>query len=224
MIVYYSTRQRFCLVSALCNHVASSLSISIVRLTWMFSGTVFFAIYDEFGWAKGLLMSVNIGWSIAWSAPSDPMPTPYTSPLSKIVSIVHTTIGALFLAMAVLYMARDLLDNKDSWIELSSKRDAIENDQIKQKTLWEDIVSFCRYYISKLRVAKWSIVLLVFGCVWYTYGDDFDSFFGVIDFIASTLCAGGYKSLDENSEPAQYVVTALYAAIGIPLFKISLGM
>jgi hypothetical protein len=197
--------------------------LSCHRVFWIICGTIFYALYDEFGWAKGFLMCVNVGWSIAWTIPSDPLPSPYTSASSKVASIIHTTIGAIFLGVAVLFMARDLMDNKESWIVMSSKRDEIENDIFKKKNLWDDMMSKCRYYISKLRLAKWSIVLILFGICWYTFAHDFDSFFGVIDFIASTLCAGGYKSLDPNSNSLQYVVTALYATIGIPLFKISLG-
>jgi hypothetical protein len=72
-------------------------------------------------------------------------------------------------------------------------------------------------------VAKWSVVWILFGCFWYKYGHDFEDVFGVMNFIISTLCAGGYTSLDANSNALQYTVTAVYAAIGIPLFNVSLG-
>ena len=189
----------------------------------MLCGTVFYAVYDEFGWAKGLLMSVNVGWSIAWTIPRDPAPAPYSSPASKVASILHTSIGAIFLGVAVLFMAQDLMDNKDSWIVMSTKRDALESDIVKKKSLWDKLVARGRYYLSKLRVAKWSIVLIVFGCLWYSFWHDFHSFFGVANFMTSTLCAGGYTSLEADSSPLQYVVTALFATVGIPLFKISLG-
>jgi hypothetical protein len=182
---------------------------------------VFYALYDEFGWARGLLMSVNIGWSISWEDPLDPVPSPYTSVTSKMFSIIHLTIGTMFLAMAMLYMARDLMENKDSWIVMSTKRDNIEN---KNKINLGDIVLFWQYYNSKLRVAKWSIAWIVFGCLWYSFGADYDNFFGVVDFLTSTLCSGGYLSLDINSNSLQFVVTAVFSLIGIPLFKITLGM
>lgn len=198
--------------------------LTVLRLGWVLSGAAFYSLHDEFGWAKGLLMSVNVGWSIAWTTPGESPPSPYTSTLSKVVSLVHTTIGAIFLALAALFMARDLLDNKDSWIVMSSKRDEDEHRLINQKSLWDDIHVTCRYYYSKLRVAKWSIVWIVFGCLWYSYAHDFHDFFEVADFIVSTLCGGGYISLRPNSSDFQYTVTALFAMIGIPLFRISLGM
>mmetsp|Transcript_21133 Transcript_21133/g.39436 ORF Transcript_21133/g.39436 Transcript_21133/m.39436 type:complete len:1004 (-) Transcript_21133:224-3235(-) len=196
----------------------------ILWTLWIIAGTVFYAVYDEFGWAKGFLMSVNVGWSIAWSLPSDPVPSRYYSAISKIVSIVHTAVGALFLGVAVLFMARDLLENNDSWIAMASDKDEMEKNLLKTKTLKEKLITFWRYYISKLRVAKWSVVLIAFGFLWYTFSDDFDDAFGVINFIISSLCAGGFVALDSNSNSLQYSVTAFYTAIGIPLFNVSLGL
>lgn len=193
------------------------------RVLWLLCGTFFYALYDDFGWAEGLLMSVNVGWSIAWSLPSDPPPARYRSSFSKVISMVHMIVGAIFLGVAVLFMAQDLMENKDSWIAMSSEKDEMENHLLKTKTLWDKLVAFWRYYISKLRVAKWSVVWILFGCFWYKYGHDFEDVFGVMNFITSTLCAGGYISLDTNSNALQYTVTAVYAAIGIPLFNVSLG-
>jgi hypothetical protein len=190
---------------------------------WIFTGTVFYALHDKFGWAKGLYMSVNVGWSIAWTVPGDPYPSAYTSEISKVFSIVHTSIGAIFIGVAVLFMARDLMENKDTWITMSKKKDDMENAAQGTEGCWDNIVAILHYYMSKLRVARFSIIWIIFGSLWYTYAAGFHSILMVFDFLASTLCAGGYLSLNEGASSIQYVVTALYATIGIPLIRISIG-
>lgn len=193
----------------------------VLWILWVISGTMFYALYDEFGWAKGLLMSVNVGWSIGWSLPSEP--SQYYSPVSKVFTIFHATVGAIFLGVAVLFMARDLMGNNDTWIIMSTKRDEIENAEM-DNSWWHHLKALWRYYMSKLRVARYSVLWIAFGCFWYSFYHDFDTFFGVLDFLASTLCAGGYMSLPLDATSLQYVVTALYATIGIPLIKVSLGL
>ena len=167
-------------------------------------------------------MSVNVGWAIAWTLPSDPPPSSYFAIASKIVSLIHTLIGAIFQGVAVILMARDLMESNDSWIVVSMKRDEIEN--VSYKNLWSILKFRVSFYVAKLRVVKWTILLIIFGLLWYTFAHDFNDIAEVFDFLISTLCAGGYTSLSVNSNSAQFIVTALYAVIGIPLFKISLGM
>lgn len=42
------------------------LKVFLLWTTWMTAGTVFYAVRNEFGWAKGFYMMVNVGYSIGW--------------------------------------------------------------------------------------------------------------------------------------------------------------
>ena len=120
-------------------------------------------------------------------------------------------------------MTRDLMETKDNWIVMSMKRDELEHAQ-KTEGYWDDVVALFNFYFLKLRVALFAIVWVLFGIAWYTFTGDFDDVFGIVDFIVSALCAGGFRSLSEDSSSMQFIFTALYTTIGIPLIKISLGM
>ena len=42
------------------------LKVFLLWTTWMVTGTLFYAIREEMGWAKGFYMMVNVGYSIGW--------------------------------------------------------------------------------------------------------------------------------------------------------------
>eukprot|EP00602_Paraphysomonas_sp_CaronLab_P011003 CAMPEP_0185020974 /NCGR_PEP_ID=MMETSP1103-20130426/3622_1 /TAXON_ID=36769 /ORGANISM="Paraphysomonas bandaiensis, Strain Caron Lab Isolate" /LENGTH=812 /DNA_ID=CAMNT_0027552209 /DNA_START=188 /DNA_END=2626 /DNA_ORIENTATION=- len=193
----------------------------VAWLMWMFVGMVFYAVHDDFGWALGLYMSVNIGWSMGWAVPISP--AQYNSPSSMLFSIFHSSIGVIFFGVMVIFIARELTDNKDSWSMQVLKRQKLEV-AIQSDGIYDDIEAYYALYYPKLKILLWFICSLVFGVIWsllivpeWDIGD-------ALDFTLSTLSSGGYKAIPNGLPSWKYVITAFYAATGVPLMALSLGL
>jgi len=188
---------------------------------WMFFGTWFYAVHDGFGWPLGLYMSVNIGWALGFDIPFTG--DHYGSQMSNLFSLIHTSIGVIFVGVAVIYIANVLTQTKDSWmVEILRKKEmerAAATDGV-----WDDIIATARLYGPKYKIFFLFFIWIIFGVVWGIVTVPGWGFLYSLDYTLSTLSGGGYVTLPADAPDWQYVVSALYATTGIPLMAISLGL
>lgn len=178
-------------------------------------GTIFYVYYDGYDWMIGFYICVNIGCAVGWGAPYD---TPrHNDAWSKIFSSIHVTIGQIFVGIAVLYIAEQLMEDKDSWIISILQKKSQQNQQL---TWWSKL----RAKLSKLKIL---LILLIWIGIGIIFGalavDGWDVADGV-DFVLSTLTKCGYRKIPDNSASWKFLFVGFYSLFGIPLTIITLGI
>lgn len=155
---------------------------------WLLVGSFYYAYADDFGIVFGFYQSVNIGWSLGWATPIET--SHYLSVGSMVFSTVHTSIGVMFIGIAVIYIAKQATESKDTWMMEVVKQDKLI-DAANTEGYWDDIVAAVETYSSKYKIIffwlLWLIVGLIFGIVWI---DEWDASISM-DFVLSCVSGGG---------------------------------
>ena len=188
-------------------------------MLWILLGTVFYAAHDQLSWPRALFMSVNVGWSIGWSM--DGL-SEYDSPWSKVFTIYHTSIGVLFAGVTVLYIAQEVGKDKDNWIMQVIKMKELDV-AAETEGCWDSFEGLVKVHLPTLRIIFVFLLWFAFGLVWYPLTNPEFTLAKNVDWILSTLTAGGYLTIPSTVDASQLVVTALYTNIGVPLLSIALG-
>jgi hypothetical protein len=165
-------------------------------------------------------MSVNIGWSIGWVTPKET--DEYNGQGSKIFSAIHTSIGVIFVGIAVMYMARKMTENKEDWMAEIMKKKQLEIAATTEGYS-DDIVALFTYYLPKYKVIVFFIIFIVFGFVFIWAAVDGMGPLDALDFVLSTLSGAGYVSLPPIAGKWIYVVVSLYTTTGVPITAIAVG-
>jgi hypothetical protein len=193
--------------------------LGIDRAAWIILGAIFYGFHDGFSWPQALYMSVNVGWSMGWV-----MEWEYEMTVGNtLFSTVHTSVGVVFIGIAVIYIAQEVGKNKDDWImQMMKKKDlavAAETEGYK-----DDIIAFFTFYLPKLRIFFFFIFWFILGTLWYKFTlPPSTNGWELLDFVISMLSGGGYLAIKTESNRTQYVLTSLYTTIGVPLMSIALG-
>ena len=155
---------------------------------WLLEGSLFYAYHDNFGIVYGFYQSVNIGWSMGWVTPIET--DEYLSLGSTIFSTIHTSIGVMFVGIAVIYIAKEATESKDNWMMEVVKQDKLI-DAANTEGIWDDIVAAFDTYGSKYKIilfwVLWLVIGLIFGVIWI---EDWDSSVS-IDFVLSSVSGAG---------------------------------
>jgi len=182
---------------------------------WIFLGTLFYNYYAGYGWMIGFYMSVNIGCGVGWSPPF--LTENETDAFSKVFSSIHVTIGQIFVGIAVIYIAEQFMQDKESWmIQILQKK----NNQETTKPWYHT-------YLKKLSRFKILFLLLIWVMIGVTFASTCIENWGVaeaFDFVLATLAKGGFRRIPNHSEDWKFLFVAFYTFFGIPLTIISLGM
>jgi hypothetical protein len=186
---------------------------------WIFIGTLFYAVHDNLGWARGLFMSVSVGWSIDWTM--DGL-IAFDSPLSKLFTIYHTSLGVLFGGVTVMYIAQEVGKNKDNWILQIIKMKELDAAAATDGW-WDDIQGLVRVHLPTLRIITVFFVWFAFGLLWFPLTNTEYTVAKNVDFLLSTLTTAGYVCLPSSIGAYQLIITSLYTNIGVPLLSIALG-
>jgi len=188
---------------------------------WLLVGSLYYAYADNFGLIYGFYQSVNIGWSMGWVTPIEP--SGYLSVGSLLFSTIHTSIGVMFTGIAVIYIAKQATESKDSWMMEVVKQDKLI-DAANTEGIWDDIVAAVESYSSKYKIILFWILWGVGGVVFGANSVDGWDTSIALDFVLSSLSGGGYLSLPLGSSKWKYFFTALYTGIGMPITSISIGL
>jgi hypothetical protein len=142
---------------------------------------------------------------------------------NALFSTFHTSVGVVFIGIAVIYIAQEVGKNKDDWImQMMKKKDlalAAETEGYK-----DDVIAFFTFYLPKLKIFIAFIIWFAVGLAWYgsTLPPSTNGWV-LIDFVLSTLSGGGYLAVKTSSNQVQYLVTSVYTTVGVPLMSIALG-
>ncbi len=83
--------------------------VFVMWFVWMISGTTFYALGDGLGWARGLYMCVNVGYSIGWGMPLDPNDD------RMWYSVFHILVGATMVNLVLFIFASQLIEDQAVW-------------------------------------------------------------------------------------------------------------
>lgn len=207
------------LLSNLCGLRGRSVVPLVMWLLWILVGTLFYSYCDGLGWAFGFFQSINIGWSVGWVLP--PHHAYEANTLSTIFSLLHTIVGMLFLSLGVLFIASELgSGNRGEALQRGTQ------GQTKASSTGKDRIAECQASLQKvLPKIKLNIFFMgwfIVGCGWFWISFQ-AGFLSSSDYTLSTVAGAGYKGIPEDSRRYQYVFSAFFAAIAIPLTRISEG-
>ena len=196
---------------------------------WIILGSIFYAYHDDMEWSLGVYQSLSIGFSMGWNLPPDVVAnhdSNYRTFISKFFTFLHNIIGVMFAGLAVIYIANDLLNQKKDWILQSDATKKIE-EKSKRSWLWGNVVAYFTYHLPKIRFLIVFLIVAIGGTLWSYYSfqhtDDW-TFPSACAFSFSTLSSAGYRTIPDSAESFQFIICAVYAAIGVPLMTISLGL
>mmetsp|Transcript_5182 Transcript_5182/g.8531 ORF Transcript_5182/g.8531 Transcript_5182/m.8531 type:complete len:1142 (-) Transcript_5182:178-3603(-) len=197
---------------------------------WILIGAVFYSLHDNMGWALGVYQSLNIGFSLGWALPPRAIPNHSHSSagliISKTFTMFHNVIGVLFSGLAVIYIANDLLHRKKNWTVQRELRKRIE-ETTSFNWFWGNVMGCTTYHLPKIRVFIVFFIVAAGGTLWCFFSfkqhPEWKFPYACV-FSFSTLSSAGYRTIPDSSEPYQFVICAIYAAIGVPLMTISLGL
>mmetsp|Transcript_1037 Transcript_1037/g.1678 ORF Transcript_1037/g.1678 Transcript_1037/m.1678 type:complete len:249 (-) Transcript_1037:3-749(-) len=185
-------------------------------LIWIFIGTLYYGQYVGFGWAKGLYISVNIGWGVNWTV--DFAPDLYNSHFCKLFSLIYTSIGTVFLGIIAIFISHVAI-NKDNWVVEAHQRQSLS----KASSKWSLWLALAAFYIPKFSVVIFLIVWAGVGMVWCHFMQPSWTVAQGADFVVSSLTGSGYKSIPSSSPDWVFTTTAIYCSIGVPLMAIGMG-
>mmetsp|Transcript_1038 Transcript_1038/g.1679 ORF Transcript_1038/g.1679 Transcript_1038/m.1679 type:complete len:915 (-) Transcript_1038:217-2961(-) len=186
-------------------------------LIWIFIGTLYYGQYVGFGWAKGLYISVNIGWGVNWTV--DFAPDLYNSHFCKLFSLIYTSIGTVFLGIIAIFISHVAI-NKDNWVVEAHQRQSLS----KASSKWSLWLALAAFYIPKFSVVIFLIVWAGVGMVWCHFMQPSWTVAQGADFVVSSLTGSGYKSIPSSSPDWVFTTTAIYCSIGVPLMAIGMGL
>jgi hypothetical protein len=205
---------------SLINKLSNFLPI-VMSVVWMFIGTAFYAVHDNLGWAHGLFMSVNVGWSIGWTMHGM---NHFHTFGSRMFTMYHTSVGVLFSGVTVMYMMHIVADNYSNLTLRILKSKEMDNEVSQAgKMSLKAIERFFHARFTSLKVFFLCVIWFVLGIIWYEVTNTEYSFFQNVNWILATLTTGGYLHLPMNPPTYQLLFSALYTYIGVPILSITLG-
>jgi hypothetical protein len=204
-----------------------------VRALWLIVGTIFYSINEDIGWAKGFYQSVNVGWSMGWKTSRM---RPFDNVGSKFFSMFHGSMGVVFIGVVVMYIAKTLAEAEHSWsskikTELSTV-EALNREVALEVSISRDSVLMSKHSCYQLVIAHLLhhrltyafIFWCAMGAFWACFAVDSWTWDIVCDFILSTTTGAGYISISDDSPVSSYIFVGIYAALGVPLCAVSIGM
>jgi hypothetical protein len=81
---------------------------------WIFTGTLWYSLYEGHPLAIALYQSTSVGWALGWSLPTDTQRT--YDDVSLGYSCIHNSIGVMFTGLAVIYIAEKMTQNNENWM------------------------------------------------------------------------------------------------------------
>jgi hypothetical protein len=196
---------------------------------WIFIGAVFYALHENMGWSLGIYQSLSVGFSLGWVLPPDVVVVHSRDTdviISKTFTMCHNVVGVLFSGLAVIYIANDLLHRKKNWTFQRALRKKID-EKTTDNWLWGNIMGCTLYHLPKIRVFIVFFLVAAAGTMWCFFSFNHLqewTFPSACVFSFSTLSSAGYRTIPDSSDPFQFVICAIYAAVGVPLMTISLGL
>ena len=191
-------------------------------LFWIASGTVFYALHEEYAWHVALYQSTSVGWAIGWSLPVDTSNTG-SSVGGLYFSCFHNLVGVLFVGLIVTYIEIAVSRTTDHWmVEMTNRQCRGINNELSTPPL----IKLVRWL--KLHKDRVMIYLICFGCCFLCvlfgyYCTSAFTFAESCDMTLSTLSCGGYQGMPPHATRGAIVFLALFTNVAVPLFLVAAG-
>ena len=190
--------------------------VVLLWVIWVLMGSAFYGVHDKLGWSFGFYQSLSIGWGIGWVLP--PHKQYQEEVLSKVFSLFHIVVGLLFSGFVVLYIANEMESNNNGWKLQLDIRKNVSSTRLESRN-W---LARCSLLLSRFKVFFFFSVWVLLGFFWYSFSFISNQKYGA-DYTISTMAGAGYRTIPDNAQSYQFVVSALYVAIAIPLTRVAEG-
>lgn len=209
-------------VSCDCLFYPPFLLIAVIWTIFLLVGTLFYTYHENYGWALGTYYAVNVGFNIGWNWEIE------ESDDSKIFSLFYLVTGFFLLALLVVFISEVSLNRERRYKHFVRYIEYLEYEEEVKAGLAEpeSFGDTCnRWAIQNyVTLALCAILFLwvVVGVIWSCLVLEWSVLDGLY-FSLSSLSAGGMYSLPDDTPEYVYGVTAVYAAVGIPVMILTFG-
>ena len=161
---------------------------------------------------KGFYSSVNVGYSIYWTADE-------SDPIEKAFSVIHLLIGQVFMSVLMAVVASNLIITKSVWYGEKQLQELWEKRRRSYSTL-RLVYYYIVYFVYCYRVTLLFLVWLAVGATWSCHTIKWPVVQGIY-FAITSLSMGGIWSIPENSADSSYFFVAIYTAFGAPILLLN---
>lgn len=188
----------------------------LMWVIWLFIGTAFYALYDDFGWAVGFYMSVNVGYSIGWGDLIE------RDDVSMFFSTVYVIVGASVMSGCLAYFIESIIRKNEKWYVKVLKKEPSGNLS-ESNGKYSEFKNYL-YSLNTGRMRSFLLfsVYILFGTTWSCSVIGW-SFMSGLYFAVSSLSTGGLNPIPLHSPDWYYLIVGLYACTGIPVMGIAVG-
>jgi len=193
----------------------------ILYLSWIVSGTVFYAFHEKFPFHIALYQSTSVGWAIGWDLPEEVFSGEGGANYGMIYSCFHNLVGVLFVGIIVMYIEFAVSKTTDNWMVEMTNRQGVEY-QVPTTTFTKALKWV------KLNRDRVKIYIICSGCcllciLFGFYAIDSFSFAESCDMTLSTLSCGGYQGMPLHATKWSFVFLAIFTNVAVPLFLVAAG-
>jgi len=183
---------------------------------WLIVATIFYAIYDDYGFYGGFYYAISIGYGLGYTYKG------LTEDYNSMMFSGFYMIASVFAYSFIIVMATriNLFSGEKKWYTNYIRKKQAEKDHT-EISWWENFKS--QFSNSSLSFFTWNLILVVVlsggGILFFYEQVDYtgaDAFYTV----ASTITGVGIADIGVLNDDWVYVVYGLYAFFGCLAFKI----
>lgn len=154
---------------------------------WLVVGAAFYATNQDLGWAKGLYMAVNVGYSIGWGFPVE------NSDAARGFSIIYVLVGASAVAASLGYFAQTMISSSKNWYA-----QALAEKEFKQASSFNKLIYWAQINEGALKIigtwVLWIAAMIIFSMCTVEW-----DFVQALYFAVSSLSTGGLWAIPSDS-------------------------
>lgn len=139
------------------------------------------------GWAKGLYMAVNVGYSIGWGYPAE------DSNSTRAFSTVYVLVGASAVAASLGFFAQSMISSSKDWYA-----EALEQQRYKTASYHERFFAYMKLHEAAFKVIGiwilWIAAMIAFSMSTVKW-----NFSQGLYFAVSSLSTGGLWAIPSDS-------------------------
>ena len=190
------------------------LKVFLLWASWMAVGTTFYSINNDFGWAKGFYMMVNVGYSIGSGYPKD------TDHYSLWFSTFNILFGVIAIGIALNAFANSLVHTGEKWYH------GVEYDRVmRDKSVpWKTkAIEWARSNKAKLYAICVSLGWGSIMTTWASYTFEEWKLVQALYFSVSFLSTGGLYPMPRDTDRYNLAIAGTFICIGVPLMWLAMG-
>eukprot|EP00566_Odontella_aurita_P013769 CAMPEP_0113546324 /NCGR_PEP_ID=MMETSP0015_2-20120614/11742_1 /TAXON_ID=2838 /ORGANISM="Odontella" /LENGTH=445 /DNA_ID=CAMNT_0000446765 /DNA_START=353 /DNA_END=1690 /DNA_ORIENTATION=- /assembly_acc=CAM_ASM_000160 len=183
---------------------------------WMIGGTLYYSYVNHLGVSVGFYQAINIGYSIGYGYPREPMEQNWW------FSSAYVVLGASFVGVALGFFADKIVEDSQDWFTHMMEKQQYEIDTASDKPL--------RIRMRAHIKANWTLIRsILLWLAWITIMITYSMasvkwpFSAAQYFAISTCSTGGHMPIPDDSPLWLFGLTGIFAAIGVPLMGVAMA-